>query len=199
MKRILLLIEHYQNRQVLSQWLREQYQILSPEDNFPETGKQLLEETFDLCFIDFGAIHQLREPMIAKREAEIPVFLPFVFLTALQNIGFSTDHLEPLVDDIVHLPIKKIELQTKLRILLRWRSDSLQLQAAQKKLNDALSQERELNQLKSRFVSIVSHEFRNPLNSISGMTQILETYGDKLSSEKKKWRFCNSYGVTLSK
>ncbi|MEL6931422.1 MAG: HAMP domain-containing sensor histidine kinase, partial [Cyanobacteria bacterium J06600_6] len=30
------------------------------------------------------------------------------------------------------------------------------------------------------------HEFRNPLNSISGMAQILEAYGDNLKPEKKK-------------
>jgi signal transduction histidine kinase len=52
-------------------------------------------------------------------------------------------------------------------------------------LNDALSREKELNQLKSRFVSVVSHEFRNPLNSISGMAQVLKEYGDKLVPEKK--------------
>ena len=123
--------------------------------------------------------------MLARREVEIPTFLPFVFLTKLQDIGFSTDHLESLIDDIVYIPIEKIELQTKLRVLLRSRSYSLQLQTATKELNNALSQEKELNQLKSRFVSIVSHEFRNPLNSISGMTQILKTYGDNLSPEKK--------------
>lgn len=120
-----------------------------------------------------------------RREIEIPTFLPFVFLTKLQDIGFSTDHLESLIDDIVYIPIEKIELQTKLRVLLRSRSYSLQLKTAKDELNHALSQEKELNQLKSHFVSIVSHEFRNPLHSISGMTQILKTYGDNLSPEKK--------------
>ena len=185
MKRILLLIEHQQNRLLLSQWLKGQYEVLFPQDEFAIEGKKLLEESFDLCFIDFAAIHQLRQEMLAKREQAIPTFLPFVFITPQQNIGFSTDHLEPLVDDIVHLPINKVELQTKLRVLLRTRSYSLKLQATQEELNQALSEEKELNQLKSRFVSIVSHEFRNPLNSISGTAQILDAYGDKLSSEKK--------------
>lgn len=123
--------------------------------------------------------------MLAKRQAEIPTFLPFVFLTTLQDIGFSTDHLESLIDDIVYIPIQKIELETKLRVLLRSRSYSLQLQTAQAELNQALAEEKELNQFKSRFVSMVSHEFRNPLNGISGMTQILQAYDDKLTPEKK--------------
>ena len=187
MKRILLLMEHQQNRQALSEWLQGQYEILSPKnnDNFAVEGEQLLIETFDVCFIDFGAVHQLRAKMLAKRKTEAPLFLPFIFLTPLQNVGLSTDHLEPLIDSVVHLPIDKIELKTQLRVLLRSRSYSLQLQASQTELNKALLKEKELNQFKTRFVSTVSHELRNPLNGISGMTQILKAYGDKLAPEKK--------------
>lgn len=187
MKRILLLIEHQQNCQILAQSLATDYQILSPkiDEIFVEQGKQLLLEDFDLCFIDYTAIHYLRELMLARREAATPLFLPFVFLTTLQDIGLSTDHLEELIDDIIYLPIRKKELRTKLRVLLRSRTYSLQLKSTQERLKESLSQEKELNQLKSRFVSTVSHEFRNPLNSISGMAQILETYGDRLNPEKK--------------
>lgn len=186
-KRIFLLIEHQQNRQLLSQALEQYYQVLAPgvDADFTVVGEQMLTEDFDLCFVDYTAIHYLREKMLARREASIPLFLPFVFMTTLHDVGLSTDHLEPLIDDIVYLPIEKIELITKIRVLLRSRSYSLQLQATQEKLNQSLVQEQELNKIKSRFVSTVSHEFRNPLNSISGMAQILETYGDKLTPVKK--------------
>ena len=187
MKRLLLLIEHQQNRKILAQSLAKDYLILSAQaqENFVLSSKQLLAEDFDLCFIDFGAVHQLRELVLAKRATTIPIFLPFVFLTTLQEVNLSCDHLEQLIDDIIYLPIRKIELQTKLRVLLRSRYSSLQLQKTQQQLQEALSQEKELNQLKTRFISTVSHEFRNPLNSIAGMAQILEAYGDRLSPEKK--------------
>lgn len=42
----------------------------------------------------------------------------------------------------------------------------------------AFQQAQEVNSLRSRFVSLVSHEFRNPLNVISGTTQLLERYPD---------------------
>jgi signal transduction histidine kinase len=187
MKRILLLIEHQQNRQLLSQALEKYYQVLAPgvDSDFAVVGEQMLTEDFDLCFVDYTAIHYLREKMLAVREAAIPLFLPFVFMTTLHDVGLSTDHLEPLVDDIIHLPVEKIELRTKIRVLLRSRSYSLQLKASQEKLNQSLAHEKELNKIKSRFISTVSHEFRNPLNSISGMAQILEAYGDKLTPVKK--------------
>lgn len=187
LKQILILIEHQQNRQVLSQSLAQDYQVLSPEvkEDFVLVGEQMLSEDFDLCFIDFGAIYHLRAKMEARREAESPIFLPFVFLTTLKDVGLSTDHLEQLIDDLIYLPIRKIELRTKLRVLLRSRCSSLELQAAQLKLKETLIKEQDLNQLKSRFVSMVSHEFRNPLNSISGIAQIFEMYGDNLPPEKK--------------
>ena len=186
-RKILLLVEHRQNRQLLAQALEAYYQVLAPEADadFATVGEQMLTEDFDLCFMDYTAIHHLREKMLARREAAVPLFLPFIFLTTLKDVGLSTDHLEPLIDDVIHLPVEKVELRTKIRVLLRSRSYSLQLKSTQEQLDLALIKEKESNQIKSRFVSTVSHEFRNPLNSISGMAQIIEAYGDKLSPEKK--------------
>jgi signal transduction histidine kinase len=186
MKRILLLIEHQQNRRMLSECLAEQYETLVFEEHLADVGAKLLSEAFDLCFVDVGAIELLRSEIVARRRLAIPSFLPFVFLTSLKSIGFTTGDLESLVDDIIYLPSQKQELRTRVRILLRSRSYSLQLKATQEELYHALSHEKELNELKSRFISTVSHEFRNPLNSISGMTQILQTYGEQLSPDKKK-------------
>ena len=186
MKRILLLIKHQHNRLLLLECLKQKYQVLSPQsDDFTIEGKKLLQDNLDLCLLDSAAIHQLRQELIAKRKRAIPTFLPFIFVTPLQNVGFSTSGLESLVDDIIYLPINKIELQTKLKVLLRTRSYSLQLQATKEELNEALTYEKELNQLKTRFVSMVSHEFRNPLNSISGTAQILQLYGDRLEQTEK--------------
>lgn len=49
----------------------------------------------------------------------------------------------------------------------------------------ALEKEKELSELKSRFVSMVSHEFRTPLTTILSSAELLEYYGHK-SSEKEK-------------
>ncbi len=49
-----------------------------------------------------------------------------------------------------------------------------------------LEKEKELNELKSRFVSMTSHEFRTPLTTIMGSADLLEYYSDKWSEDKKQ-------------
>jgi PAS domain S-box-containing protein len=49
----------------------------------------------------------------------------------------------------------------------------------------ALQRERELGELKSRFISMTSHEFRTPLTTIQSSAELLERYRDRLSEEKQ--------------
>jgi PAS domain S-box-containing protein len=49
----------------------------------------------------------------------------------------------------------------------------------------ALAHEQELNLIKSRFVSMVSHEFRTPLSVISGAAQLLTHYAAQMETEEK--------------
>src|ERR687886_391796 len=52
-------------------------------------------------------------------------------------------------------------------------------------LRETLKKEKELNELKSRFISTASHEFRTPLSVIFSSTQLLERFGDKFSPDRK--------------
>ncbi|MEZ0246238.1 MAG: PAS domain S-box protein [Methylophilaceae bacterium] len=49
----------------------------------------------------------------------------------------------------------------------------------------ALEKEKELSELKSRFVAMTSHEFRTPLATILSSTELLEHYHDRLPQEEK--------------
>ncbi len=49
----------------------------------------------------------------------------------------------------------------------------------------ALERERELNELKTQFVSMTSHEFRTPLTTIMSSADLLERYNSRWDDEKK--------------
>ena len=49
----------------------------------------------------------------------------------------------------------------------------------------SLEKERELNELKSRIVSVVSHEYRTPLTTILSSAELLKHYGHTWSEDKK--------------
>ncbi len=61
----------------------------------------------------------------------------------------------------------------------------------------ALNTERELGELKSRFVSLVSHEFRTPLGITMSAVELLRNYLDRLSPEKLKELLEDIYSSTL--
>lgn len=67
--------------------------------------------------------------------------------------------------------------------------DITQLKQAEANIRKALEKERELSELRSSFVSLVSHEFRTPLTTIQSSAEILEHYNDRLSDEKKQKHF----------
>ncbi|WP_009634051.1 ATP-binding protein [Synechocystis sp. PCC 7509] len=52
-------------------------------------------------------------------------------------------------------------------------------------IRDALAKEKELGLLKSRFVTMTSHEFRTPLTTILSSAELLELYSFKWNEDKK--------------
>jgi signal transduction histidine kinase len=81
-------------------------------------------------------------------------------------------------------------------IILRLRNSAATLRRTSDQLSQAVAslraeqaKQQELSELKSRFVSMTSHEFRTPLSVIMSSSELLEAYGERWSASKKQDHF----------
>ncbi|MEW6498641.1 MAG: HAMP domain-containing sensor histidine kinase, partial [Cyanobacteriota bacterium] len=69
------------------------------------------------------------------------------------------------------------------------RNEIAERQRLEEELRHALATEKEVSDLKSRIISVVSHEYRTPLATILSSTELLQHYGQDWVEEKKQRHF----------
>ncbi len=78
----------------------------------------------------------------------------------------------------------ELEKQVKNRTMIL--EEAIQeLEKTKKDLHNALNKEKELNELKSRFVSMASHEFRTPLTTMMSSLSLVTKYGEQNDKESQ--------------
>jgi PAS domain S-box-containing protein len=91
-----------------------------------------------------------------------------------ENMLRQQKELEKVTSDIRRLNMgleAKVEERT---VILK--EALMKLEQSQQELSEALDKERELNEIKSRFVSMASHEFRTPLSTVLSSASLLAKY-----------------------
>lgn len=68
---------------------------------------------------------------------------------------------------------------------LNFLTDVTERKRAEEEIKNALDKAEELSELRSRFISMASHEFRTPLTSILTSVEIIENYFMKLTEEQR--------------
>lgn len=105
----------------------------------------------------------------------------------LKRLRQSEEQLQRLNEELE----RRVEEQTD---LLRQKNQFLEgeishRQLLEEELRNALIKEKELSNLKSNIISVVSHEYRTPLATILSSSELLEYYSDQWSKDKKKCHF----------
>lgn len=121
MDRVLLQVRKKKDRRRLEDWLARSCRLILPDPENP------LEGEFDLVIIDGPSLKALRSKVRRRRQAEEPVFLPFLLLTMRRRGSMPSRHLGHVVDDLIIRPLNEKELQARVANLLRMRRWSLDL------------------------------------------------------------------------
>lgn len=70
-------------------------------------------------------------------------------------------------------------------LVLQLEEKNIELNKTQEEVTNSLNKEKQLNELKSRFVSTASHEFRTPLSTVLSSVSLLERYNEAEQKDKR--------------
>lgn len=122
-----------------------------------------------------------------KRNDELFVIAFIVDITQRKeiedNMKRQQAELERITHEIKHL---NAELEIKVEERTMILKEALQrLEQSQTELSEALDKEKQLSEIKSRFVSMASHEFRTPLSTVLSSASLLAKYTQSDEQEKR--------------
>ena len=122
-----------------------------------------------------------------QRDGELFVIAFIVDITQRKEIENrmlkQKEELEKITDKIRQLNAD-LEVKVDERTLIL--KEALQkLEESQQELSEALDKEKQLNEIKSRFVSMASHEFRTPLTTVLSSASLISKYTGADDQEKR--------------
>jgi len=100
-----------------------------------------------------------------------------------KSIILQQSQLEKVTEEMRLLNMD-LEIKVEQRTIIL--KEALQkLEESQNELSGALDKERQLNEIKGRFVSMASHEFRTPLSTVLSSASLIEKYAGSGDQEKR--------------
>ncbi|HEX7845437.1 MAG TPA: PAS domain-containing sensor histidine kinase, partial [Chitinophagaceae bacterium] len=122
-----------------------------------------------------------------NREGETFVIAFIVDITGRKEIEKNMLRQQTELERVSN-EIRKLnaELEAKVEERTMILKEALQrLEQSQAELSEALDKERQLNEIKSRFVSMASHEFRTPLSTVLSSASLLSKYTKEEEQDKR--------------
>jgi len=154
------------------------YQVVAIADSAETALSSTVQTKPDLVLMDIrlrGAMDGIETASYIREKFNLPV----VFITAHVDEATLTQAKKIRPFGYIVKPFENHDLSTAIEIALSRHQAEISMQAA-------LEKEKELHNLKSRFVAILSHEFRNPLSAVIFSLDLLSRQVNPLSAEKQQ-------------
>ncbi len=155
-----------------------------------ESGRDGLElmkkNEYHAALVDFQ-LGDTTGLLLAKELRRIDEELPIILMTAHASLDMAVKAIQADVYDYLIKPVDANHLKRSLNKALEKRRLAKENKALLADLQRANDQLNRLNDLKSKFLSIVSHDLRTPLTSIKGYAQVLTTTAELPEQQKRNF------------
>lgn len=160
----------YEQRTILNKKIDSFFKSTNIFDDFIQNpSSKKFKSTIELIGIKSDEEEVFIELNFGKMEYENELY----FKALISDISIRKQKEEK----ISHLNIK-LEEEVKLR--------NKELEKLIEKLKISLNKEKELNNLKTKFITLASHEFKTPLSAILSSTELMNKYADLENVDKRK-------------
>jgi len=126
----------------------------------------------DVMLAGIDGFETCRRLKASEKTRDIPV----IFMTALTKTVDKVKGFELGAVDYITKPFEPEEVLVRVKTHLTIQQLQHDLRMKNEELEASLERERDLNKLKTRFLSIASHEFRTPLSMILFSNNLLRRY-----------------------
>lgn len=174
---ILIVDDQLNNLKVISELLSNNYKVYTSTSGI--NAFQILEKVkIDIILLDiimpdmdgFDVCQRLKKN---TSTCDIPI----IFLTAKNSTEDIIKGLTLGAVDYIKKPFHSKEVKVRIET-------HLQLKKTKEELKLANSHLKELNAIKDKFISIISHDLKNPIGAVSNLSKILISDLDSIDKEK---------------
>ena len=180
-------------RQAVSDLRQSQQLYHSLARNFPNGSIMVLDRDFSFVFIDGKELlrHDMSpEDLRGTRIIDIlpPTQVPVVdyYLQRVfegEALSFEMEFATQTYS-MRGVPLRNADDEVHQVLIVS--NNITKQKAADAEIRNALKKEKELNELKSRFISMASHEFRTPLSTVLSSVSLISRYPDTADQAKRE-------------
>ncbi len=157
------------------------YHICAVVNSGEKAISQVEKSTPDLILMDIMLKGEM-DGITAAEKIYHQWKIPIIYLSAYADTNTLQRAQSTPVYGYLVKPYKIADISTTISMALaKYEED--------KHKDEALSQEKKINQIKSRALATASHDLRTPLTNILGYTELIRDYGDRIPPEKKERYF----------